>query len=75
MQIVKEQNWTQISDDSELRKLCTQVLEENKHAVAQYKAGKTKVFKGLLGCVATKSDQRADIAKCSTIMKELLEKL
>lgn len=71
---MKENDWLQITDDSELRKLCEEVLNKNEKIVKQYKNGKTKVFKAFLGLVATKSKQRADMNRCNRILKELLDK-
>lgn len=73
-QIVKERNWIQINDEEELKRLCREVLEENVKIVQQYKSGKKKVFKALLGLISAKTKQRADMAKCTTIIKQLLEK-
>nr|CAI5830866.1 unnamed protein product [Callosobruchus analis] len=72
--IVNEKNWLQITDDQELEYLCQQVIEENEKAVKQYLAGKAKVFKALLGAVAKKSQNRADMQKCIVILKTLLSK-
>jgi aspartyl-tRNA(Asn)/glutamyl-tRNA(Gln) amidotransferase subunit B len=74
LEIVKENDWMQITDRGDLLKLCEEVLRENEKVVKQYKAGKSKVFKALMGCVAAKSKQRADMAKCDAILKELLSK-
>ncbi|XP_970958.3 glutamyl-tRNA(Gln) amidotransferase subunit B, mitochondrial [Tribolium castaneum] len=74
LEIVREKNWLQITDEDALRQLCQEALDQNEKVVKQYKGGKTKVFKALLGYVATKSKQRADMKKCDKILKELLNK-
>ncbi|XP_045465079.1 glutamyl-tRNA(Gln) amidotransferase subunit B, mitochondrial isoform X1 [Harmonia axyridis] len=75
LQIVHEQNLFQITDLEELRKLCEEVIKENETLVNTYKAGKKKVFKALMGKIALKTQDRADMAKCDEIMKNLLNKL
>lgn len=71
---MKERDWEQISDEEKLRDICRKILDENEKAVTQYKAGKEKAFKALLGSVAAKTNKRANMEKCTTIMKELLDK-
>lgn len=71
--MVKEKKWEQISDENELIRLCSEVILQNSGAVEQYKAGKTKVFKALLGAVASKTDQKADMGKCSKILRDMLK--
>ncbi|CAG9770606.1 unnamed protein product [Ceutorhynchus assimilis] len=70
--IVADKNWKQITDEKELRKICQQILDENEKAVKDYLKGKTKVFNAFMGYVAKKTDNRADMKKCSEIVKELL---
>lgn len=64
----------QIVSDDVLERLCRDVIEENPRIVDQYKKGKTKVFKALLGAVAVKSHRQADMGKCTKLLKELLQK-
>ncbi|XP_018325252.1 glutamyl-tRNA(Gln) amidotransferase subunit B, mitochondrial [Agrilus planipennis] len=71
--IIKEKNWT-LMTNKELETLCNEVIEENSKIVKQYKAGKTKVFAALLGKIANKSNQRADMKKADSILKQLLKK-
>lgn len=47
-------------------------MTENPKLVTQYLAGKTKVFSALLGKAAVKSEQRANMAEVTQILKELL---
>ncbi|KAJ8957539.1 hypothetical protein NQ318_020578 [Aromia moschata] len=74
-QIVEEKGLAQITDDDKLRKLCKETLKENEKAVKSFKSGKSKAFKALLGSVAAKSKNQADMAKCSDILKDLLNKI
>lgn len=73
-EIMMENDWQQISNREELHKICEAVLSENPKVVEQYKKGKTKVFKALLGAVVNKSNNRANMSKVDKILKELLEK-
>lgn len=70
--MVHEKNWAQIVDDEALTELCRSVIRENTKAVEQYKAGKTKVFKALVGALAAKSDRKADMVKCIKILRDIL---
>lgn len=63
----------QITDESELRKLCEEIIQENEKSVKAYKSGKTKAFKALLGAVAAKTKNRADMARCHIILEKLLD--
>lgn len=63
----------QIADEDVLCDICRAVIEENGKTVEDYKAGKKKVFKALLGAVAAKTSQRADMAKCTKILQDLLK--
>lgn len=71
--MVKEKNWIQIVGDDELMQLCKEIIEENSETVLQYRAGKTKVFKALLGALAAKASQKADMKKCSKILQDMLK--
>ncbi|XP_019870818.1 glutamyl-tRNA(Gln) amidotransferase subunit B, mitochondrial [Aethina tumida] len=72
--IVKSEGLLQITSEQELTSLCEEVLKENDKLVKQYKAGKTKIFKALMGLIAGKSKGRADMGKCDKILKDLLSK-
>lgn len=71
--MVKEKNWMLIGNDDILEQLCREVVSENQEIVDQFKAGKTKVFKALLGKLAAKASKSADMAKCSKILQDLLK--
>ncbi|XP_059060760.1 glutamyl-tRNA(Gln) amidotransferase subunit B, mitochondrial [Achroia grisella] len=72
--LLKEKGWSLTTDESELTKLCISVLENNPKLVKQYKEGKTKIFKALLGIVAKSSQNKLDMAAVSKIMEDLLKK-
>lgn len=73
LQIVHEFNWAQIDNDEELIKLCQEVFEENPKMVTQYKNGKAKVLKAMLGAIAKKTNNRANMQKVSKMIPELLK--
>ncbi|KAK0088566.1 hypothetical protein PV325_011486 [Microctonus aethiopoides] len=72
-QIVTESKWAQINDDDELTKLCESVIQENSKVATQYKAGKTKMLRALLGEVVKKSSGLANMKKVTEIMEKLLK--
>ncbi|XP_017778483.1 PREDICTED: glutamyl-tRNA(Gln) amidotransferase subunit B, mitochondrial [Nicrophorus vespilloides] len=74
-EIIEKNNWIQISDVAQIEKICTNILNENKDIVEQYKKGKTKVFNSLMGKVANNSKQMINMALVPEIMKKLLSKM
>ncbi|KAK9876764.1 hypothetical protein WA026_015005 [Henosepilachna vigintioctopunctata] len=72
LQIVTKKNLFQITDEAELELLCKELMNENKKLVDLYRGGKTKVLKAMMGILAAKTNQRADMAKCDQILKKLL---
>ncbi|XP_035434647.2 glutamyl-tRNA(Gln) amidotransferase subunit B, mitochondrial [Spodoptera frugiperda] len=73
LDVVEEKGWKLKSNEDELTKLCIEVLENNPKLVKQYKNGKTKVFKALLG-ILSKSNNKVDMSVASKIMEGLLKK-
>ena len=71
-QLVEMRGLLQITNMSEIDKLCTDVLEENPKLVEQFLTGKTKVFNALVGKVAKATNNRANM---STVVKVLTNKL
>ncbi|XP_026762969.2 glutamyl-tRNA(Gln) amidotransferase subunit B, mitochondrial [Galleria mellonella] len=72
--LLKEKGWSMITDEAELTKLCIEVLENNPKLVKQYKEGKKKVYRALLGIVVKSSENKIDMAAVSKIMDDLLKK-
>lgn len=72
LQLVKDNDWALISDEDEIIKLCQEVISENDKLVLQYKAGKTKLFKALLGILSNKAKQKVNMAIGERILKKLL---
>lgn len=60
-------------DDSQLTELCKQVVDENPAAVADYRAGKEKAVKSLVGGVMRKSAGKADAVRAEQLLLELLK--
>ena len=75
IQIADEKNWKLISDDTEVMKICEQVLASDSGVkmVKSYKSGKTKVLLAIAGEINRKSDNRINMAKVMEILKELLK--
>ena len=48
-EIVKEKGWAQISDEGEIRKVVSKILEENPQSIADFKAGKDRALGFLVG--------------------------
>ncbi|MFN4245740.1 MAG: Asp-tRNA(Asn)/Glu-tRNA(Gln) amidotransferase subunit GatB, partial [Brevinematia bacterium] len=71
-QIVKEKNITQVSDSSEIEKICTEVIKENPKEVEKYKSGKTNVLGFLVGQVMKKTQGKANPKLVNEILSKLL---
>lgn len=56
----------------QLEEMCRQAVESNPKAVEDYRSGKEKAFKALLGSVMRQSKGRADAAQAEKILRELL---
>lgn len=73
-ELVIEKNWTQIADESIIRDICTQVVNNNPKLVNQYRSGKEKFFFALMGILAKEKDGRLNMATATVILKKLLSK-
>ena len=71
--LAEELGLSQISDDDEIRKIILEVIDENKHLIDDYKAGK-RVFDYFIGQIMKKTRGRANPAKTSQILKEELDR-
>ena len=60
-------------DDSALRSLCQEAIDQNPKAVADYRAGKEKAVKALLGGVMRAARGRADAQAAEALLVELLK--
>lgn len=60
-------------DDSQLEALCKEVLEKNPKAVEDYRAGKEKAVKALVGAVMKATRGRADAQKAEELLIALMK--
>ncbi|CAB3231643.1 unnamed protein product [Arctia plantaginis] len=73
LKVVHEKGWILTSNEDDIKKLCVEVLENNPKLVKQYKEGKIKVFKALMGILFKNSQNKVDMAVASRIMEGLLK--
>ncbi|GAB0100477.1 Glutamyl-tRNA(Gln) amidotransferase subunit B, mitochondrial [Sergentomyia squamirostris] len=71
--IAEVNDWKQISDEREIEKLCQEVLDANPKLVEAYRAGKAKVFYAIVGEVAKKSSNRANMSLVVEKLKKMLK--
>lgn len=71
--IVKEKGLNQVSDTSVIEKIIDEVLAANPSQVAEYRAGKTKVFGFFVGAVMKASKGQANPDTANQILKKKLE--
>ena len=62
---------SKISSESDLEKVCKEIIKETLNAVRDYKAGKRESINFLIGKVMQKTNKRADFK----VVKEILERL
>jgi len=71
--IMKEKNISNITDNTYLEKIITEVLDNNKESVEDYKSGHDRAFKYLMGQVMKASAGSANPALASALLKEKLD--
>jgi len=71
--IVDDNNWRQMSDDSELLKIVGEVIKKNSKAVDDYKKGKAASLQFLAGQVMAATRGTAKPDKVHELLKELLK--
>lgn len=71
--IVKEKGLTQVSDTGAIEKMIDEVLAANPGQVAEYRAGKTKVFGFFVGAAMKASKGQANPDLVNQILKKKLE--
>lgn len=59
-------------DENELRKICEQVVKDNPNAVADYRAGKVKAVKALIGGVMKATRGKADATQAEALLIEMI---
>lgn len=72
--IMKKEGIEQISDDSELLKVVTEVLDENSTQIEEYKNGKTNMFDYFVGQVMKKTRGQANPVKVKELLTTELSK-
>lgn len=72
--LIKEKGWSLVTDEEEIKRLCAEILENNPKLVKQFKEGKTKIAKALMGILAKNSQNKLDMAIAAKIMDDLLKK-
>ncbi|CAK1584492.1 unnamed protein product [Parnassius mnemosyne] len=74
LDIITKKGWSIVTDEEEIIKHCTEVIENNPKLVKQYKEGKVKVFKALLGILAKNTSNKVDMSIAAAKMEEMLKK-
>jgi aspartyl-tRNA(Asn)/glutamyl-tRNA(Gln) amidotransferase subunit B len=72
--IVDEKGLKQVTDTGAIEKVIDEVLKENEGQIAEYKAGKDKVFGFFVGQIMKKSGGKANPAMVNEILKAKLAK-
>ncbi|MCX6721456.1 MAG: Asp-tRNA(Asn)/Glu-tRNA(Gln) amidotransferase subunit GatB [Candidatus Staskawiczbacteria bacterium] len=70
--IVDDNNWRQMSDDSELEKIIKDVVAKNPKAVEDYKAGKQNSLQFLVGQVMAATRGTASPEKVRSLLKKII---
>ncbi len=73
-QIIESKNLMQLSDSSELEKIVENVLKENEKSVIDFKAGKDKALKFLVGQTMKLTKGKANPQMVMEILKKLIAK-
>jgi len=73
-EIVDKNNWRQMSDDSELKKIIEGAISKNPKAVEDYKAGKQNSLQFLAGQVMAVTRGTANPDTVQKILKDILSK-
>jgi aspartyl-tRNA(Asn)/glutamyl-tRNA(Gln) amidotransferase subunit B len=72
--IIKEKGLVQITDEGELIKTITSIIESNQAQVAEYRGGKEKVFGFFVGLVMKATKGKANPQLVNEILKKMLAK-
>jgi aspartyl-tRNA(Asn)/glutamyl-tRNA(Gln) amidotransferase subunit B len=70
--IIEKRGLRQISDSSELERICGEVIAANPSQVADYRSGKEKAFNSLVGQVMKLTKGKANPQQVSEILKRKL---
>jgi len=72
--IIEEKGLTQITDESEIKKIIGEVISKNPKPVEDYKKGKENAFQYLIGQIMAKTQGKASPQIVNKILKQLLTK-
>ncbi|WP_022667952.1 Asp-tRNA(Asn)/Glu-tRNA(Gln) amidotransferase subunit GatB [Desulfospira joergensenii] len=72
MEIVREKGLEQVSDQTELEAMVSQVISENPDEAESYRQGKTKLFSFFMGQIMKKSRGKADPKVVAPLLKSKL---
>lgn len=67
-QLVNDKGWCLVTDEKEIKDICLKVLENNPKLVKQYREGKIKVFRALLGILVKSTDKKLDMADRKSVV-------
>jgi len=71
--IIEQKGYSQISNETELNNIVTQILLENKKMVEDYHAGKTQLFGYFVGQIMAKTKGQANPGMVNELLKKKLE--
>ena len=71
--VVKQKGLKQVSDESEITRLCQQVLDENPEQVEEYRQGKEKILGFFVGQIMKMSKGKANPQLVNKTLKEILK--
>lgn len=74
-QYVKENGLEMVKDDNLVKDTVTKIVQANPQAIEDYKAGKDKAFKFLVGQSMKELKGKADPVMINTILKQVLENM
>ncbi|MDH5560128.1 MAG: Asp-tRNA(Asn)/Glu-tRNA(Gln) amidotransferase subunit GatB [Deltaproteobacteria bacterium] len=72
LEIVENQGLKQVSDETQLREICDEIVRASPSQVQEYKAGKQKVFGFFVGQAMKQTKGQANPQVINQILKELL---
>ena len=70
--IIKEKNWTQLTNEEEIKKIIKNVLSKNQKVVEDYKKGRENALQFLVGQVMAISKGKANPETVNRLLKEIL---
>ena len=73
-EIIKEKGWVQISDEGAIKEIVMKILENNPQSIADFKAGKDRALKFLVGQAMKETKGKANPQMLNTMFLEELNK-